>query len=139
MKILVADDSLAVYERLLEMLTPLPEVKVVGHTIDIAGTLRCFHETQPDVVILDIHLLGGSGIEVLKDIKRSKPATAVAVLTSFPYPQYRGICRKLGADAFLDKFMEFDKVPALINEFAEKHRAASRVVRRSAVKGHALI
>jgi DNA-binding NarL/FixJ family response regulator len=129
MNILVADDSLAVYERLVEILASVPDVNIICHTTDVASTLRCFAERQPDAVILDLHMPGGSGIEVLKSIKRDKPGTPVAVLTSFPYPQYRMICRKLGAEAFLDKSMEFDKVPALIREFAEMQKAQAGALR----------
>ena len=65
---------------------------------------------KPDVVILDIHLPGSSGIEVLEAIKKDKPAPIVIMFTNYPYPQYRKRCMDLGADFFFDKSTEHEKL-----------------------------
>jgi Response regulator containing a CheY-like receiver domain and an HTH DNA-binding domain len=66
------------------------------------------------VVLLDIHLLNGNGIDVLQRLKKEKPAPAVIILTNYPYPQYRQKCLEAGADFFFVKSTEFDQVvPAL--------------------------
>jgi DNA-binding NarL/FixJ family response regulator len=125
MRILVAEASHAIFERLSELLASLPGIDITGHTTDVPRTMRCFAERRPDTVILDLNIAGGNGIDVLKSIKRTHPETAVVVLTRFAYPQYRVKCMDLGAHSFLDKSMEFEKVPTLIRELAEKHQTDS--------------
>jgi DNA-binding NarL/FixJ family response regulator len=126
LRVLIADDSQAFYERLAELLEPLPEVEIRGHTTDVRGTLRRVAESQPDVVILDLHMPGGNGIDALKRIKRTEPGTIVMVLTNFAFPQHREQCMDLGADYFLDKSTEFEKVPGLLVELAKKPRSSSK-------------
>ena len=74
---------------------------------------------KPDVVILDIRMPDGSGIDVLQTIKQGEPAPAVIVLTNYPYPAYRQKCLQAGADFFLDKSTEFDQIPELIERHKE--------------------
>jgi DNA-binding NarL/FixJ family response regulator len=69
------------------------------------------------VVILDIRVPGGSGFEVLQNIKQGQAAPIVIVLTNYPYSVYRQKCLQAGADFFLDKSTEFDQIPALLEQF----------------------
>jgi DNA-binding NarL/FixJ family response regulator len=149
LRILIADDSQAFYERLAQLLAPLPEVEITGHTTDVRETVRCVAESQPEVVILDLHMPGGTGIDALNLIKLTEPGIIVMVLTNFAFPQHREQCMDLGADYFLDKSREFEKVPTLLVELAKKirstpenppgrlepeinHASASKAPRRSA-------
>jgi two-component system invasion response regulator UvrY len=56
-----------------------------------------------DVVLLDISLPGRSGLELLGDIKKLKPATAVVILSIYPEEQYALRALKLGASGYLTK------------------------------------
>jgi DNA-binding NarL/FixJ family response regulator len=114
MKVFLIDDSAQVFERLLEMLAPLPGVQVIGHAADIPEALLGLRTAIPDVVLLDLHLPSGSGIELLEAIKREMPATLVIVLTNYAFPQYKQKCLELGAHAFLDKSTDFTVVPEMI-------------------------
>jgi Response regulator containing a CheY-like receiver domain and an HTH DNA-binding domain len=53
---------------------------------------------------------GGSGVDVLKYIKKEQPSTVVIILTNYPYPQYRQECMDEGANFFFDKSIELAKV-----------------------------
>jgi len=110
MKVFIADDSAIVRERLGSMLSDLKEVEIVGFAEDVTSAARSIRELKPDAVILDIRMPGGSGIEVLAEIKKGAPAPLVIILTNYPYPQYRERCMHLGADYFFDKSAEFEKV-----------------------------
>jgi len=111
LRVFVCDDSASVRERLVTMALDLPEVDVVGQAEDAPGSVDAIRQAQPDVVILDIRMPGGSGIEVLRRLKRMTPAPAVIMLTNFSYKQYRATCEAAGADFFLDKSTEFDQIP----------------------------
>ena len=66
--------------------------------------------TLPKAVLLDISLPDGSGVEVLKFIRRHGWDLSVVVLTSNPYDALRTKCRALGAAAVLDKLEGLDQV-----------------------------
>jgi DNA-binding NarL/FixJ family response regulator len=113
MKVFIADDSTVLCERLIEMLSDIPGIEIIGHAQDVTGALYSIKKLNPDIVILDIRMPGGSGIDVLQDIKKEKQAPMVIILTNYPYPQYRKKCLGLGADYFFDKSTEFEKVTEL--------------------------
>ena len=114
-RVYVVDDSDFVRERLIEMLSELEEVEIVGETGDPQEALAAIGEMVPDAVILDIRLPGKSGVEVLRDLKKEKPSPIVIILTNYPYPQYRKECTEAGADYFLNKSTEFNKIAEVLN------------------------
>jgi DNA-binding NarL/FixJ family response regulator len=116
MKVFIADDSTVLRERLVEMLSELPGIEIIGQAQDVAEALTSIKKLNPDVVILDIRMPGGSGIDVLQDIKKDKQAPLVIVLTNYPYPQYRKKCLGLGADYFFDKSTEFEKITEVVKQ-----------------------
>ena len=73
----------------------------------------------PDAVILDIRLPRKSGIEVLRDIKKDKPSPVVIILTNYPYPQYQKECTEAGADYFLNKSTEFNKIADVLKNLTK--------------------
>lgn len=111
MRVLIVDDSAMVAERIAAMVTELSEdVALVGRAEDAPGAVDAVRELRPNVVILDIQLRRGSGLDVLAAVKQDYPDTIVMMLTNFPYPQYRQKCKAAGAEFFFDKSTEFDKV-----------------------------
>ena len=115
MKIFIADDSDVVVERLTAMLAEIPRVKIVGCADSPKEALESIHKTQPDVVILDIHLKGGSGMEILPQIKKGGDSPLVIILTNYPFPHYRKKCFESGADYFFDKYNEFYKLVDILS------------------------
>ena len=96
------------------MLAEIPQVQVVGETGDAQVALAAILAQRPDVVLLDIHILNGNGIDVLQKLKQEPVAPAVIILTDYPYPEYRQLCLTAGADFFLLKSTEFEQIiPAM--------------------------
>jgi DNA-binding NarL/FixJ family response regulator len=110
LKVFIADDSTFIREQLPAMLSEISGVEVVGQADDGAEALDSIRTLNPDVVILDIRMPRKTGIVVLKELKKDKPAPIVIMLTNYPYPQCREICQEAGADFFLDKSADFDKL-----------------------------
>ena len=115
-KVFIADDSLIVREHLVTMFDELAGVEIVGQAENVAESIRAIQNLRPDVVILDIRMPGGSGIDVLKRVKQDETAPVVIILTNYPYPGYRQKCLQAGADFFLDKSTEFDQIPNLFEQ-----------------------
>lgn len=110
MRVLIADDSEIIVKRLIAVLTEVGGVEIVDQAGTVAAAAQAVRNLKPDVVILDIAMPGGSGIDVLEGIKRDQLTPIVIVLTNYGYPQCRRRCLKSGARFFLDKSAEFEKV-----------------------------
>ena len=89
MRVFIADDSAIVRERLSSMLFDLKKVEIVGSAENVESAAQSIQELKPDVVILDIRMRGGSGIDILAEIKKVSRTPLVIILTNYPYPQYR--------------------------------------------------
>jgi len=126
MKVFVADDSKIVVERLVDLLRDVPGVQFAGQAGDVPEALRSIQQVHPDVVILDMQMPGGSGLDVLRVIRRDHPRLYVLICTNHPYPQYRDECLSAGANFFLDKTAEFAKIPAILCKLIENEAKASR-------------
>jgi DNA-binding NarL/FixJ family response regulator len=118
--VLIVDDSQLVAERLEGMLTEVSDdIRVVWHAQDVAEGRQAIQCGDPDVIILDIRMPGGSGIGLLEEIKREVGAPVVIILTNYPLPQYRDRCMKAGADYFFDKSAQFDQVAEVLRGLLE--------------------
>lgn len=124
-KVFIADDSRVVRERLITLLDELSGVEIVGQAEDVAETIRGIRTLQPDVVILDIRMPDGSGIDVLRQINQDGAGLIVIILTNYPFPGYRQRCLQAGADFFLDKSTEFDQIPALFEQLKQHKNQSS--------------
>ena len=120
MRIFVADDSAMLRRRIIGQLTGLRGVEVVGQAQDVSEALRAIRELKPDVVTLDVQMIGGSGIELLKIIRRDGQRPVVLMLTNHAHPRYREKCLELGADYFLDKARDFGKLTEILRRLAER-------------------
>ena len=122
MKVFLVDDSLVIRQRLKRLLADVQEVKVIGEAGDAQEAMDVILEQKPDVVLLDIHLLNGSGIDVLQSLKKSMPTLAVIILTNYPFPQYRQKCLEAGADFFFVKSTQFDQIIPALKELTKRDR-----------------
>ncbi len=119
MKVLIVDDSTIVRERLKALLSEITDPENISQAEDYAEAISSFQKVNPEAVILDIRMPGGSGIHVLQEIKKSNQPPLVIVLTNYPYPQYRRKCIEAGADFFFDKSTEFDKVTEVLKQLKQ--------------------
>lgn len=116
MKVLIVEDSEVVRENLQTMLCGIHGVAVVGHAIDEAGAIERIDSLLPDVVILDIHLQQGLGLNVLIHIRKCHAAIKVIVLSNNADEFYIKCCRLAGADIFLDKYSQFTLVGSVLEQ-----------------------
>jgi DNA-binding NarL/FixJ family response regulator len=120
MRILIADDSPIVRDRLSSLLGELEGVEIVGQAEDAAQAKNLARELRPDIAILDIRMREGNGVDVLRDIKRGNPASSVIMLTNFVDSESRRICLDQGADYFFDKSIEFEKLVEVLRRMRKR-------------------
>jgi DNA-binding NarL/FixJ family response regulator len=110
MRLFIADDSEILRLRLIDMLSEIEGVEIIGQAQNSLDAIESIEELNPHVVILDIRMPQVNGIKVLRAIKRNNHHLKVIIFTNYPYPQYRKRCLDLGADFFFDKSTEFEKL-----------------------------
>lgn len=129
MRVLIVDDSPLVWRRLFEMLRELSFVSLLIYARNLAEARRCLDGCAPDLVILDIALPDGNGLELLRQIQEQSLAARVALFTNSTELRAKGLA--LGADWFFDKSLDFSELLALLND---RSYWLQRVQRR---EGHA--
>ena len=82
-RLLIVDDHEVVRIGLRAVFDLTPGITVVGQAARTDEALALCRRLVPDVVLLDIHLPDGSGVEIVREILSASPATRVLFLTSF--------------------------------------------------------
>ena len=90
-------------EILTESLQTVPGLELAGVVATATDALAALESHRPDVVILDLALRAGTGLDVLHGIKQRAPACRVLVFTSYDEEPYRTRCLAAGADHFFSK------------------------------------
>lgn len=108
------EDSIAIRKRLRIMLLDSKFINLVGEAGDAKQAITQIAHTKPDVLIVDLHLAEGTGLQVLKAVKQLLPTVRSIVLTNFANEQYRKASINAGAECFLDKSTEFEQVPLIL-------------------------
>ncbi|MDQ3818481.1 MAG: response regulator transcription factor [Acidobacteriota bacterium] len=116
MRAFIVEDSPVVRDRLIALLSDIQGVEIVGQSGDATEAIKSIRITRPDVVILDIRLSGGYGYDVLRDIRRCESSAVVIIFTNDSFPQSRQWCIDAGADYFLDKATEIEKLMEIFNQ-----------------------
>ncbi|MCL4487480.1 MAG: response regulator transcription factor [Chloroflexi bacterium] len=126
----MVDDSTVIRERLKRLLGEAPQVQVVGEAAEARVALAAILDQRPDVVLLDIDILKGNSIDVLKRLKQERAAPAVIILTDYPFPEYRQLCLDAGADFFLVKSTEFEQIVPTLQRLSQNLSKLAKEQRR---------
>jgi DNA-binding NarL/FixJ family response regulator len=107
MNVFIVEDSEEMRESLRSMLSDLSNIRIVGYAADEQGAIEHINALLPDVVILDLNLLSGTGVAVLKNVKKNHAEIKVMVLTNCNGEFYVDACKRAHADYFFDKSFQF--------------------------------
>jgi DNA-binding NarL/FixJ family response regulator len=119
LKIFLAEDSAPIRERLHGVFARA-DMDVIGEAATPEGAIDQILALQPDVVVLDVQLEGGTGLEVLKAVRSADPKIAFVVFSNSAATAYRNRYLKEGAAGFLDKSTEFDQLPQAVASAGER-------------------
>ncbi len=84
LRLLVVDDHEVVRQGLVALIDRREKFQVVAEAGTVAEALDAARRFQPDLVIMDVRLPDGSGIEACREIRAELPNTRVVMLTSYP-------------------------------------------------------
>lgn len=113
-RVLVVEDSSAVRSRVVTLLRE-EGLDVVGEAANAVTALALTSALRPDGIVLDLQLPDRNGMDILPALKAGADAPVVVVLTNASQHGYRSRCLALGADDFLDKSTDFDRVAAALS------------------------
>ena len=116
--IMVVEDSLAVRRRLREILDDIQRFRIVGEYDAAQDAIAAIDLQPPDVVLLDIKLRVGNGIEVLRHLRKRAPAAKVIVFSQHDDAGYREQFEQAGAQYFFNKTHETGKLVATLSQLA---------------------
>jgi two-component system, NarL family, response regulator DevR len=84
LRLLIVDDHEVVRQGLVALLDRREGFVVVAEAGTAAEAVQQAHRHEPDIVIMDVRLPDGSGVEACREIRAERPTTRVVMLTSYP-------------------------------------------------------
>ena len=117
-RVLLVDDEKQFVQTLSERL----QLRDMGTAVAYDGesALKLIARDEPEVMVLDLMMPGIDGIEVLKQVKQTRPEVEVIILTGHGSDEDRETCLSLGAFAYLHKPVDIEMLSRTINEANER-------------------
>jgi len=112
-------------EILTESLQDVPGLEIAGMAETAPDAIAAFESHRPDIVILDLALRVGTGLDVLREIKQRRPACRVLVFTGHDQESYRQHCLGAGADFFFSKNRQHRDLIQQLHTFSREAQAAT--------------
>ena len=116
-KVFIAEDSAIVRDRVAALLSER-EMNVVGHGETPQACIDGILAAHPDVVVLDVRLDGGTGLQVLRAVHQAEPGIGFVVFSNNAGAAYRKRYLGEGAQRFLDKTTEMDQLVAAVENIS---------------------
>lgn len=115
LSILIIDDSNIILKSLYQLLIDIPVVNEIICVNDALAGISKMEVSMPDLLILDINLIGMSGMDVLRKVRlMQSQQPIIIILTNNAIPEYKNECLKMGANYFLDKSRDFLLIQEII-------------------------
>jgi len=122
MRVIIADDSELIRERLEHLLSNYSRVELVGSFNNGKEAYDAIKDLKPELAILDNKMPGLSGLEVVKEIRKETTSPIIIILTFHSTDFYRQLAMEAGADYFLSKVDEFEKLELVLKEILNDNR-----------------
>lgn len=109
-RIMIVDDHPLVRKALAELISSEPNLEVAGEAGDVADALQQLDSCHPDLVIIDISLAKGNGLELIKQIKARDPEIKMLVSSMHDESLYAERALRAGAKGYINKQAAMDQV-----------------------------
>ena len=118
MKILIVDDHVVVREGVRRLVAAIPATAISEAETPFEA-LAAFRKERPDVVVLDINLKGGSGLDVLRRLRADDPNARIVVFSMYSDLVYATSARREGALGYVSKSAPSDELLLAIRKAAK--------------------
>ncbi len=131
-RVVIVDDHGIVRQGLRALLTR-PGIEVVGEADGGVPAVELAKTLQPDVMLLDIRMKDGDGLQALPQIKAVSPRTSVIVLTTYANPGYLARAISGGAAGYLSKETDPEQIVRAVRAAASGDELIDRTLLESAL------
>ncbi len=119
MRVAIADDHRLMLDGIKRALETAPDITVVGEAMSGADMLRIIPDCQPDVVLLDLRMPNGDGLETLSRIRERHPELKVIILSMFEDQDHVDQAMRRGADGYVVKSINPLDLPSTIRQVVD--------------------
>jgi two-component system response regulator DevR len=123
LRVFLVEDTIPIRQRMAARFGAIDGVEIVGEAEESGAALIGIDTTRADVVVLDLRLTGGTGMELLHSLEHSTSRVITIVLTNHSSAGFRQACLAAGAQYFFDKTSEFDLACNTIKRIAHERCA----------------
>lgn len=132
MRAYIVEDSKVVRGRLVSLLEEIEGLEIVGQAGSIKAATESIFRQQPDVILVDIRLPDGNGLDILAKIQACGLNIIPIVVTLYPCSDHQELAMNHGAAYFFDKAKELWKIPAALEQLIAEQRAVRKIKGSSA-------
>jgi two-component system response regulator DevR len=134
-RLYIVDDHPIVRTGLYSIESFAPHIQIVGEADSVEAAWSGIRQLQPDVVLLDIRLRDGNGIDLCRQIKAARPGTRVLLLSSFVDDQLILTALDAGADGYMLKEDDAQRLVGAIETVSSGDAVLNESVRQRLVAG----
>ncbi len=131
--LLIVEDSDLIRARLLVLLGSVDGISSIVAVATRRAALDSARRDPPTLVILDLNLPDGQGMEIVQQLKQLSPTVRIAILTVHAYQTVRRLCLSQGADWFFDKVSQAD----LLLDVVRQQVALNQMIDSNQATAHA--
>ena len=121
-RVLVADDHVVVRRGVIQILADAHEIEVTGEASSGREVLKAIREKEFDILLLDIAMPDGTGLDVLNELPKNRLRPKVLILSMYPEKQYALRALKAGASGYLTKDSAAEELLAAVRAVASGHK-----------------
>lgn len=125
LKVLLVDDHLLFRKGLASLLAYRDDFEIVGEASDGLEAIELAQQTEPDIVLMDVHMPNCDGLQAVRAIRPKLPRTAIIMLTADEQDETLFEAIKSGARGYLLKKLDPDNFYAMLTRVAEGDTALS--------------
>jgi len=126
-KLLLVDDSEPIRTRLCSLLGSIPGVTAIEQAANLGMAMASVRRSPPTLVVLDLYLPDGMGLDIIGALRKMVPRLIIAVLTLHGEGSYRKSSLALGADWFFDKATDMDLLLETVRQQVAQQAHESQV------------
>lgn len=119
MFVLIIDDSEVFRNRLVEMLSVNNKSNIYLEANNIHEAKDILNNFLPDIIITDIRMPGGSGIDLIRKTRLNDRITKIIAITNYAEDQYKTEALKAGADYFFSKSNDLESLLNVIDSLSQ--------------------
>jgi CheY-like chemotaxis protein len=123
LRVVIADDSPAMRDRIAAFISLIPGLSVVGLACDGREALSQIRRLLPDIVLLDLRMPRMGGLGVLEALREERIRPTVIVLTNEDREPYSSVLLATGAHSFISKDTDMPELERLLRQLALQHAA----------------